>query len=56
MERCPLEILTTMVIESLPETTSAYLTLVSPRKPNVHPIDNKMRFIYVFHDIFIEFL
>jgi hypothetical protein len=30
MERRLPEILTTMVIESPPETTSAYLTLVSP--------------------------
>jgi hypothetical protein len=38
MERRPPEILTTMVIESPPETTSAYLTLVFPRKPNVRPL------------------
>jgi hypothetical protein len=38
MERRPQEILTTMVIESPLETTSAYLTLVSPCKPNVHSL------------------
>jgi hypothetical protein len=37
-DRRPPEILTTMVILSLPDTTSAYFIVVSPRNPNVRPL------------------
>jgi hypothetical protein len=53
MERRPLEILTTMVIESPPETTSPYLTLVSPRKPNVCPL-SKLTTIYLYFHLYFH--